>query len=432
MLRTRGYRYELRVNNKERTQLTKYADIARFAWNWGLAARKQRYQHQTGAARYTDAMKQHKELNRLKKTAYPWMYEVSKCVPQEALRDLDRAYQNFFTNLHQRKQKQTSHKIGFPTFKKKGKSKDSFRLTGVIRLFPEVKQVQLPRLGNLRLKEKPNLPESARILSATVSRLVDRWYIALTVREEQPDPKPNDGPLVALDKGLAVFAVLSSGIVIPTPKFLLRQARKQHRLSKAHSRKQNGSHNKRKSALRLARFYRRITNQRHNFLHQTSTYLAKNHSVIVTEDLHVKGLMQNKKQSKYWADLSHGMFQRLLTYKASLYGSIVIAIDRWFPSSKLCSNCLYFHRELTLSDRLFRCPLCGVVLDRDYNAALNIANYYYIHQHLLFPVAESSAETLNACGEVVRPVFHQVLDRDYNAALNIANYYYIHQHLLFP
>ncbi|MHA2248085.1 MAG: RNA-guided endonuclease InsQ/TnpB family protein, partial [Candidatus Hodarchaeales archaeon] len=155
------------------------------------------------------------------------------------------------------------------------------------------------------------------------------------------------------------------------------------------------------------RFYRRITNQRHNFLHQTSTYLAKNHSVIVTEDLHVKGLMQNKKQSKSWADLSHGTFQQFLTYKASLYGSSVIAIDRWFPSSKLCSNCLYYHRGLTLADRVFRCPLCGLVLDRDYNAALNIANYYYIYQLLLFPVAESSAETLNACGEAVRPVFHQ-------------------------
>ncbi|MFX0206651.1 MAG: RNA-guided endonuclease InsQ/TnpB family protein [Candidatus Hodarchaeota archaeon] len=330
--------------------------MAQFAWNWGLAARKQQYQHQTGAARYTDAMKQHKELNRLKKTVYPWMYEVSKCVPQEALRDLNRAYHNFFTNLQQRKKKQTSHKVGFPKFKKNGKSKDSFRLTGVIRLFSEVKQVQLPRLGKLRLKEKPNLPVFTRILSATVSRLVDRWYVALTVREEQSDLAPNDGPLVALDKGLFVFVALSSGIAIPKPKFLLRQARKQRRLSKAHSRRQNGSNNKRKSALRLARFYRRITNQRHNFLHQTSTYLAKNHSVIVTEDLHIKGLMQNKKQSKYWTDLSHGTFQRLLTYKASLYGSKVITIDRWFPSSRVCSNCLYFQRDLPLSACVFRCP----------------------------------------------------------------------------
>ncbi len=407
MLRTRGYKYELKVNNKERTLLAKYAGISRFAWNWGLAARKSRYQTQTGAARYTDAIKQHKELNRLKHTDFPWMYEVSKCVPQEALRDLDRGYQNFFTNHQHRKRKQTTRYVGLPRFKKKGKCKDSFRLTGVVHLFPEIKQVQLPRLGKLRINEKPNLAVSARILSATVSRTADRWYVALTVKEEQPDCNPNDGPIIALDKGLSVFAALSSGIPIARPKFLLRQARKQRRLAKAHSRKENGSNNKRKSVLRLAQFYRRIANQRHDFLHQTSTYLAKNHSVIVTEDLHVKGLMQNKKLSKYWADLSHGTFQRFLKYKAPLYGSTVIEINRWFPSSKLCSNCLYYRRDLTLADRIFHCPLCGLVLDRDQNAALNVANYYTIYQFLLFSVAESSAETLNACGEVVRPASEQ-------------------------
>ena len=403
MLRIRGYKYELRVNNKERTLLAKCASISRFTWNWGLDNRKKRFQTQTGNARYTNAVKQHKELNILKHTNFPWMYEVSKCVPQEALRDLDRGYQNIFSNHQKRKRKQTTRYVGLPRFKKKGKSKDSFRLTGTIHLFPELKQVQLPRMGKLRLKERPNLPPSAHIMSATVSRTADRWYVALTVREERPDFKPNSGPMIALDKGLSVFAALSSGIPIVQPKFLLRQAQKQRRLSKAYSRKQKGSNNKRKSSLCLAKFYRRIANQRHNFLHQTSTYLAKNHSVIVTEDLHIKGLIQNKKLSKYWADLSHGIFQLLLTYKAPLYGSVVVKIDRWFPSSKLCSNCLYLHHDLTLANRLFHCPLCGLVLDRDYNAALNIANYYTIYKILLFPVAESSAETLNACGNVVRP-----------------------------
>jgi putative transposase len=248
-------------------------------------------------------MKQHKALNRLKQTDFHWMYKVSKCIPQEALRDLDRAYQNFSSNRKQRKKNQTILYIGFPKFKKKGKCKNRFRLTGVIRLFPATKKVQLPRLGQLRLKERPTLPVSARILSATVSRTADRWYVALTVEEEHSIPEANEGPLIALDKGLIVFAALSSGIPIAKPKFLLRQARKQMRLAKAHSRKQKGSNNNQKSAVRLARFYRRISNQWHNFLHQTSTYLAKNHSVIVTEDLYVKGLMQNKKLSKYWADI---------------------------------------------------------------------------------------------------------------------------------
>jgi putative transposase len=367
-----------------------------------------RYQKQLGADRYTDAMKQHKELNLLKKTEYPWMYDVSKCVPQEALRDLDRAYHHFFTNLQQRNRKQTTRYVGIPRFKKKGRCKDSFRLTGAIRLFPTLKRVQLPRLGKLRLKERPSSAVSSRILNATISRTADRWYVALTVEEHQVDPFPNKGSVVALDKGLSVFLALSTGIPIAKPKFLLRQVRKQRRLSKAHSRKRNGSKNKQKSALRLARFYRRVSNQRHNFLHQTSTYLAKNHSLIVTEDLHVKGLMQNKKLSKYWADLSHGLFQRLLEYKAPFYGSQVIKIDRWFPSSKLCSNCLYYYQNLTLADRTFNCPLCGLILDRDHNAALNIANYYTMNHPLLLSVTASSAETLNACGEVVSPALKQV------------------------
>ncbi|MHA1945690.1 MAG: RNA-guided endonuclease InsQ/TnpB family protein [Candidatus Hodarchaeales archaeon] len=407
MLRTRGYKYELLVNNKERTLLTKCAGISRFAWNWGLANRKKLYQNKTGVVRYTDAMKQHKELNLLKQTVFPWMYEVSKCVPQEALRDLDRAYQNFFSNLKKRNRKLTKQYIGLPRFKKKGKCKDSFRLTGVIHLFSKTKQIQLPRLGKLRLKEKPNLPVSALILSTTISRTADRWYVALTVREEHNDPEPNKGSLIALDKGLSVFAMLSSGIPIVRPKFLLRQHPKQLRLSKAHSRKQNGSNNKRKSALSLARFHHKISNQRHEFLHQTSTYLAKNHGVIVTEDLHFKGFMYNKKLSKYWADLSHGMFQRFLKYKAPLYGSVVIEIDRWFPSSKLCSNCLYYHNNLSLKDRMYHYPLCGMVLNRDLNAAINIGNYYNIYQFLLSPVAEGSTETLNACGKAIRPASEQ-------------------------
>jgi putative transposase len=132
LLRTRGYRYELKVNNKERTLLAKCAGISRFAWNWGLANRKLLFQSQTGDARYTDSMKQHKKLNFLKHTDFPWMYEVSKCVPQEALRDLDRGYQNFFNNHQKRKRKQTTRYVGLPKFKKKGRCKDSFRLTGAI------------------------------------------------------------------------------------------------------------------------------------------------------------------------------------------------------------------------------------------------------------------------------------------------------------
>ncbi len=405
MLVTRGYKYALRVNNKERTLLHQCAGTSRYSWNWGLAQRLERYKNNTGSARFTDAMKQHKEINQLKKTTLGWMYRYSKCIPQEALRDLDTAFKNFLTG------RKTGRKVGFPKFKKKYKSKDSFRLTGVIRFYPELKLVQLPRLGKLRLEETPSIPENGRILSATVSRSADRWYVSATVEEARPEPIPCQGEIIGLDAGLLRFGFLSNGLPLPSPKFLLRRLKKLRRLSKAHSRKKLGSKNRQKSTARLARFHQRVANSREDFLHKTSLTLAKSHSVLVIEDLHVKGLSMNKKQSKYWHDLAHGEFQRLLTYKTSWYGSFLLSVPRFFPSSKLCSNCLYYHGDFQLKDRTYKCPLCGLVIDRDLNAACNLLNYYQWHAPLLqmlvsssnIPVAVSSSETLNACGELVRP-----------------------------
>ena len=406
MLVTRGYKYALRVNNKERTLLHQCAGTSRFSWNWGLAQRIKRFKSNTGNDRFTDAMKQHKKINQLKKTAFSWMYNYSKCIPQEALRDLDQAFKNFING--RRKQGFT---VGFPKFKKKNGCKDSFRLTGVIRFYPEHKLVQLPRLGKLRLEEKPSLPIRGRILSATVSRTANRWYVSATIEEPRPNPQPVQGEVLGLDAGLSRFGFLSNGLPLPSPKFLLRRLKKLRRLSKAHSRKKLDSKNRKKSAINLSRFHKRVSDCRHDFLHKTSLTLAKNHSVLIVEDLHVKGLSMNKKQSKYWQDLAHGEFQRFIRYKTSWYGSLLVSVPRFFPSSKLCSNCLSYHSDLQLKDRTYVCSLCGLTIDRDLNAARNLINYYHWHAPIIhtllnqsdISVAVSSSETLNACGELVRP-----------------------------
>ncbi|WP_151191873.1 RNA-guided endonuclease InsQ/TnpB family protein, partial [Desulfotomaculum copahuensis] len=174
----------------------------------GLARRILLYQEEKKS---TNAMAQHRELNQLKQTEYPWMYEVSKCAPQEALRDLDRAFKNFFAGL------KAGQKIGFPKFKKKG-IHDSFRLTGSIKI--KSKAVQLPRLGVIRLKEKPRT--NGRILSATVNREADRWYVSLTCETEIPDPTPVKGEITGIDVGLNHFAVLSDGTKIEAPKPLAK------------------------------------------------------------------------------------------------------------------------------------------------------------------------------------------------------------------
>lgn len=357
-----AYRYELDPNREQQILLTKHAGAARFAYNWGLARRIELYRR-TGKS--TNAIEQHRELNRLKKTDYLWLYEVSKCAPQEALRDLDRAFANFFRGLKE------GRKVGFPRFRKKGRD-DRFRLTGSIRVLDRA--VQLPRLGAIRLKEKPNV--RGRILSATVRREADRWYVSLTVETWLPDPLPVQGPAVGVDVGLHHFATVvgDNGTVakVEAPRQLQRTLRLLQRRQRQHSRKQKGSKNRKKSAVRLARLHRRIRNIRRDFLHKLTTHLAKTKSVIVVEDLAVSRLLKNQKLARHISDVGWGEFRRMLTYKCTWYGSRLVVANRYYPSSRTCSACGHVLEALPLDVREWDCPVCGTHHDRDVNAARNL------------------------------------------------------------
>lgn len=357
MLVNKAYRYELKPNQEQLTLLKKHAGCARFAWNWGLAERIKLWEEEK---KTINAIELHRKLNALKKTEFPWMYEVSKCAPQEALRDLDRAFRNFFEG-----------RANFPRFKKKG-IHDSFRLTGTIKTYP--KHIQLPRLGKIRVKEE-TAKLKGRILSATVSREADRWFVSLAVEAEIPDALPIQGEAVGIDRGITHFAVLSSGEKIEAPKSLEKHLKKLRRLSRQHSRKQKGSNNRKKSALKLAQIHRKIKNQRKDFLHKFSTALAKTKSAIVIEDLAVKNMIKNKHLSRRIADAGWGEFQRMLEYKTQWYGSKLIMAPRFYPSSRKCSECGYILPELKLSTRQWTCPECGEIHDRDINAAVNLVQY---------------------------------------------------------
>jgi putative transposase len=386
---TRAYRYELKPNAQQRILLAKHAGAARFAYNWGLQQRIELYQR-TGKS--TNYVEQNRELNRLKKTAYPWMYEVSKCAPQEALRDLDRAFRNFFRG------RKEGRKVGFPRFRKKGRD-DRFRLTGSIRI--QGRAVQLPRLGCLRLKEEPQV--QGRILSATVRREADRWYVSLTVEMELPDPAPVEGPAVGIDLGLTHFATLvhEDGTItkLHAPKPLGKYLRKLRRQQRKHSRKKKGSRNRQKSAFRLAKLHRRIWNIRCDFLHKLSTYLARTKRVIVVEDLHVRGMVQNPRLARSISDMGWGEFLRQLAYKCLWYGSRLVRAPQYYPSSKRCSCCGYVLEQLPLHVREWTCPVCSVHQDRDANAARNLLA-------LVGPTASSAGS--DACGDrrlpAARPV----------------------------
>ncbi|HUY75754.1 MAG TPA: transposase [Ktedonobacterales bacterium] len=181
---------------------------------------------------------------------------------------------------------------------------------------------------------------------------------------------------------MKTLATLSDGTVIPNPKPLKRCLKKVKRLHKAVSRKQKGSNNRKKAARKLGKQYRRIANQRANTLHQITTRLAKTKAVIVVEDLHVAGMLRNHHLAQAIADVGFAEFRRQVTYKAAWYGSRVVVVSRWEPTSKRCSTCGWLDADLTLADRVFCCEACGLTMDRDLNAALNLAR-----------LAASSADT---------------------------------------
>jgi len=324
-------------------------------------------------------MKQHKKLTELKKSQFPWMYNCSKCVPQEALRDLNRAFQKFYRGM------KTGRKIGFPKFKKK-EVKDSFRLNGTIKF--KGRSIQLPRIGRIRIKEKRVNYVKGRILSATVKRRANRWFVSITVEVDIPDPIPLQKKSVGVDLGIKTLATLSDGISFSNPRVLESRIRKLKKLSRDFSRKKKGSKKRKKAKLKLAKMYLTTFNMRQDILHKITTYLAKNHGKIVIEDLAVSGLMMNRSLARAIADVGWYKFRRLLEYKCKWYGSELIVVSRNFPSSKKCSSCGHTMKEIALSEREYACENCGVRIDRDLNAALNL-------------VAVSLPETQNACGEDV-------------------------------
>ena len=281
-----------------------------------------------------------------------------------------RRSQNFFRRCALKKQGKGKGKLGYPQFKTKKKGLGSFRLTG--RIVVTEKAIVLPRLGRLRLKEWEYLPTGGvQILSATVSEQAGHWYVSLQVEEEQAAPK-NTGPVVGIDLGIRNLATLSDGEVIINPRHLKRRLKKLKKLQRVVSRRTKGGKNRKKAVRKLAKLHRQIKNQRRNTLHQVTTRLAKTKSVLVIEDLNVSGMLKNHYLAQAIGDVGFYEFKRQLLYKASWYGSRVILADRWEPSSRRCSGCGWIDETLTLSTRTFQCDQCGLVLDRDLNAAINL------------------------------------------------------------
>ncbi len=389
----KAYKVELKPNNKQRTLLEKSAGTARFAYNWGLNERIELYKSEK---KTLTAIDQHKILCTKKKTEYPWMYEVSKMAPQEALRDLDKAFKNFFRGIKK------GQKIGFPKFKSKHKSKDSFKISYGFYVFNA--EVRIPKVGRVRLKEKGYIPtKNVKINSTTVSKEADGWFVSVQVEQNIVEPKEPE-TVLGVDVGIKELVVCSNGQIFKNPKYLknskkkLAHAQKNLARKKSNKETKKSSNNRNKAKLKVQKIYRKIRNQRLDTIHKMTSNLVKTKPrYIVLEDLNVKGMMKNHKLAGAVADASFYEIKRQLQYKTSWYGGEVIEVDRFFPSSKLCSSCGCLKEDLTLQDRTYTCD-CGLSIDRDLNASINLEHYGL--DKLKHTVSSTG---IKACGESVRP-----------------------------
>jgi len=396
MIITRGYKTELDLNNEQITACKRHAGCARFAYNWGLKRRQEVYKA-TGKSLWSADL--HRELNALKQTEFPWMYEVSKCAAQEALRDLDNGFRHFFRRWRLKKDGKYRGKLGFPKFKSKKKGLGSFRLTGHIHVFEQT--VQLPRLGKLRLKEYGYLPTmGVHVLSATVSEHAGHWFVSVQVEEEVPEPTPATGTPLGVDLGIKTLAMCSDGTVIANPKALRKNLKKLIRAHRRLSRRKKGSKNREKARKQLARMYYRVGNIRRDALHKATTLITakpkreklqkpkKRHvskvlmrvkrvrpQTIVLEDLNVAGMKKNRKLAQAISDVGMGEFRRQIGYKTAWNKETLLLADRFYPSTKRCSRCGQVKAMMSLAERVYVCDneTCKLVLDRDLNAALNLA-----------------------------------------------------------
>jgi len=360
MIINKAYKTELQVNNKLATYFTGCAGFARFVYNWALDYWIK--EHERGDKR-TGWMKLNTKLTELKQIEYQWMYEYSNWIRVYAMKNCDQSYQNFFRRVKNGK------KPGFPKFKSKKFTPKTFTINGIAVRITETK-IYIQKLGWVNLKEHGYIPVNKKVVSATVSEKCGHWYISVIVEEEIFD-KPEPKHVIGVDLGIKALAVTSDGVFYENPKALYRAEKRLKRLDRWLSRKQKGSANYKKAKLARSKAYQKVSRIRKHVLNEITTELAKTKSVIVIEDLNVSGMMKNHYLARAISDVSFHELRRMLEYKCKWYDSELVVIDRWFPSSKMCSRCGAIKDDLTLNDRIYKCD-CGLEIDRDLNAAINI------------------------------------------------------------
>ena len=371
--------------------LLSHAGAARFAFNAGLAHVKEALEAGDKPEWSFYSLRKwwnaNKDALAVSDDGVIWWGENSKEAYSSGLEALAKGLSNWSKS---RKGARKGRRMGFPRFKAKDHATPRFAYTtgafGLIEGDP--KALRLPKVGRVHCME--NVAErvgDARVLRMTVSQRAGRWYAALTVERDIPTAaRAPKGGAVGVDLGVKTLATLSDGTIIANPRYLAASERKLKRAQKALSRKVKGSKRCAKARAKVARLHAHVANQRSDAMHKLTTWLASTFSHISVEDLNVTGMVKNRRLAKAIMDASFGEFRRQLDYKTARTEAALRVIDRWYPSSKTCSACGAVKAKLSLSERVFHCDACGLSIDRDLNAAVNIL------------VAGSAPETINARG----------------------------------
>ena len=361
----KAHKIRLEPNNIQRTKLNQSAGVSRFAYNWAL----NQWQTQYNKGEKPNQFQLRKQLNSVKKEQFPWMAEITKCAPQEAIIDLGKAYKNFFN-------KRAQH----PKFKKKG-IKDSFKVSsGAFKV--EGNRIRLPKIGWIRMSE--TLKHEGTPISVTVSQKAGIWFAAITTETVTTHPDvPNK--TIGVDWGVNEI-VTSDNERFRVPRSYRRAEAKLRRAQKELNRRQKGSNNRAKTRNKIAKIHYKTSNQRNDFTHKLTTHLANTNNIIVIENLKPSNMVKNRKLAKSILDANYFEIKRQLTYKTQERKTTLIIADQWFPSTQLCSTC-QVKTKLNMNIRKWVCQYCATPHDRDHNAAMNLKQY-------------AVSSTVSACGEI--------------------------------